>query len=375
MEMALRTHIVRKMIDGRIGFNPEFKEMLPGGADSLSFLEVWGMPEGTIFNIYSEFLKMTEQGIQESEIVDKLELADNQLAIASVTSGQPISIEEYIKLRVKRDHGECTFDYEFINAFISFIPLWLEEVRHQIERIQPKINIIKKLISKDFLYSYDQLSDIEYSIQECKPPIGFIKTTLGNTHDVYLSLSNEIVSHFQSKTIAHVNLKLKEQSRKRPQSMVESVSDSFMFGNNIIAKALDVMYWLNGFYMEAPLKIQFEKHFEDLKLLAKNNGLVTLYKDPKSKFEECVHHCEDKLNLIRGTTYYEIEIKNETQILNNLRRWHLFRNKISKEKQIHEQTEKLNIMIAKSEAEKRSKISEEQELINIFKENIRIFEI
>jgi len=368
MEMALRTHIVRKMINGRILLTPEFKEILPGGADSLSFLEVWGMPEGTIFNVYTEYLKMTKQGIPEVEIIKELENASN-------ISVHPKNIEAYIKLRIKRGHRECSISDEFIDSMIYFIPIWIEEEKGFIKIVQPQIDLIKKLISEDFLFKGDRLFDIINSIEECKPPLGIIKAILGNSHDVYLSLSNEIVSHFQSKTITYVNLKLREQSTKKHQSMVESVSDSFMFGHDIIAKALDVMHWLNDLYMDKSLRIKFEKNFEDFNTLAKNNCLENIYKNPKSKFEGAINKIEDDLIKINSTIYFEFEIKKETQILNKIERWHPFRSQISKKKQIHEQTERLNKMLEKSESEKRLKIIQQQEMINIFREKIRKLEI
>jgi len=375
MEMALRTRIVKKMIQRRIEYTPEFKRMLPGGADSLSFLEVWGMPEGTIFNITYEYLKMIKQGIADDEIIKELEYADNQFENIRNTSVQPENIEEYIKLRIKSEHGEGSISDEFINSWIFFLPTWIEEEKKHLEIVQPQIDLIKELISENSTYMDDRLFDIIYNIGRCKPPLRLIKTILRESHDSYLALSNEIVSSSQNKMITIVNEKHKELSKNKYLNIHESVCDSCTFGLEIITNALDVMYLLESFYMDIPLRVQFKKNLEDINSLAKKYCVDKGYKKPKERLETKLYDAENQFKIINSTKYFEFEVNKETRSLNKIKRWHIFRSQISKERQIHEQTEKLNKIQEKSISEKKLKIALQQVNISVLQKEIKEIDI
>lgn len=120
-----RVKIIRSLAKKRLLEKPvKGREIKPYEVDNLPEAMVWGLPEGTIFNIINPFLRESQKGYTMSEIINELEEIDASYDNRGPIPNLPENLNDYIRLKVGLDHGaifSMLFDDDFLNYCYEYI--------------------------------------------------------------------------------------------------------------------------------------------------------------------------------------------------------------------------------------------------------------
>jgi len=120
-----RLQIIRSLAKKRLLERPiKGSAIKPYEVDNLPETMVWGLPEGTVFNIINPFLRESKQGNSMPEIITELEEIDASYENKRPISNLPSNLNDYIRLKVGQDHGtifSTLFDDDFLNYCYDFI--------------------------------------------------------------------------------------------------------------------------------------------------------------------------------------------------------------------------------------------------------------
>ncbi len=115
-----RLWIIRTLAKKRLLERPiKGSDIKPYEVDNLPEIMVWGLPEGTIFNIINPFLRESRKGLSMSEIIIELEEIDALYDNRQPIPNPPSNLNDYIRLKVRQEHG-AAFSALFDNAFLDY---------------------------------------------------------------------------------------------------------------------------------------------------------------------------------------------------------------------------------------------------------------
>ena len=198
----------------------------------------------------------------------------------------------------------------------------------------------------------DTLEDMRY--KDCFQTIGVINAIL----DVYKKLDeeNRFASIFEKKII--------DESKIMP--VLKPV-----FSNEIINKIAksgrnDLINDFNNSLNKLITKISHRNtdFFKKKKYIFISNLPITnsiKYKFVKSKLDREISSLNSKLSKTKSKQYYSSELQNLNNQMESIKEWKLFRGRKTRERQISEQQQKINNIIAKGETEKKRDVSKIEE--------------
>ena len=202
----------------------------------------------------------------------------------------------------------------------------------------------------------DTLEDMRY--KDCFQTIGVINAIL----DVYKKLDeeNRFASIFEKKII--------DESKIMP--VLKPV-----FSNEIINKIAksgrnDLINDFNNSLNKLITKISHRNtdFFKKKKYIFISNLPITnsiKYKFVKSKLDREISSLNSKLSKTKSKQYYSSELQNLNNQMESIKEWKLFRGRKTRERQISEQQQKINNIIAKGETEKKRDVSKIEEQLVI----------
>jgi hypothetical protein len=124
LSMDQKTEIIRDMIRNGKKTYPEIYAISNYEIDNLPFMAVWGSPEGTVFNVFAQFIIDSKNGKSERNIIEEIDGADSQFTGGiSNKMTLPSNIFDYAKLRLDREYGMYAqpFDRNYLNYLYNFI--------------------------------------------------------------------------------------------------------------------------------------------------------------------------------------------------------------------------------------------------------------
>lgn len=220
------------------------------------------------------------------------------------------------------------------------------------------------------LKAFQNLSDTVVNAQKllvnCKPKLMAVKQAFGANDEFYLNLSSSVVQNVQNMLVQAVNTEV-EAMPNNPIVRLTGIVPSSV--REPIATALDVTFNLATLDMHSVVKDHFYKNLKGILSLAVQLNISTL--TPKETLQVELKKAEENLKLIRETTFFKPELSNAEAEMNKIKGWHFLRNPRDREMQINTQQQKIDTILKRSEAEKKSQTSKQQNVISKIKEKIQ----
>jgi hypothetical protein len=219
----------------------------------------------------------------------------------------------------------------------------------------------------------DTCSNAKDLVVFCKPKLRNMKIILGSTNELYLNISNAIVNNVQAMTVSAVN-QAQEDASKNP---INALYQQYGLGGDmdysklkgIIREALDVSFIIGKLDKTSELRTHYLKNHTALKSLAKQLDIST--SSPEEVLEYKIRKMERELQSYPTKDFIPTKTRSAKEKMTEIKGFHLFRGRETKEKQIREQNKILNSLTIENESLRKKETTSLKRKITLKKNELK----
>jgi hypothetical protein len=302
------------------------------------------------------------QNIKDSYENNEREI-DKQVQIAKMQLGPFESINMDVVRKMKRD----SIKWDVVNTHLMLIlndknlikikESSNQELKNEFLELLEWVNShsTKNSVIKDILEKYAKIPP--------KLPFKIISSKITNTDNkplynkyiryIGLILNVEVFST-ANVTICKKYINPNGTINRNTKSSPEGYTTKDTYNINSNTRSIDSSGWGNSDTCTYAIGTHYIEVYVDNYMIHRKEFVVDLA--PSEKLEIELKKAEDKLKVIKNTSYYVSEIKAATNEMEEIQKFHLFRSSSEKQKQIYEQERKIANLQRKAEEEKKRQL-------------------